>query len=358
MKILIFALSGIGDALMFTPSIKLLRESYPDAQIDALCMFGGVRDIYKRNENLNNILYYNFMKEGAAKSLLYLLKLRGQYDLSINVYPANRKEYNLFSFLVGAKKRAAVDYLRMNGSNLSFLNNIRIKENDKLHNVEENLLLCKKITGKELNERPSLEFPLISEDIDAAKIFFSESRIAESDIVIGFHPGCATLKNHIKRRWEPEKFIELGRKLIKEYGAKVLIFGGPEESQLKNEVKTGIASDSAYVVETKDLAKSAAIMKRCNLFITNDSSLMHVASALRLNVIAIIGPTNTNYIHPWNTEHRIVSLNLECAPCFFYSPRPLICHREDVKFKCIKELSVEMVLKTAASFLKEIKNVS
>ncbi|MDP4176503.1 MAG: glycosyltransferase family 9 protein, partial [Bacteroidota bacterium] len=93
MKILIFALSGIGDALMFTPSIKLLRESYPDAQIDALCMFGGVRDIYKRNENLNNILYYNFMKEGAAKSLLYLLKLRGQYDLSINVYPANRKEY-------------------------------------------------------------------------------------------------------------------------------------------------------------------------------------------------------------------------------------------------------------------------
>jgi heptosyltransferase-2 len=84
-------------------------------------------------------------------------------------------------------------------------------------------------------------------------------------------------------------------------------------------------------------------MKRCDVFVSNDSSLMHVASALKLNVAAIIGPTNTNYIHPWKTGHRIITLNLDCSPCFFYSPRPLICSREDVKFKCIKELTVDMV---------------
>ncbi|MGE5679433.1 MAG: glycosyltransferase family 9 protein [Bacillota bacterium] len=355
MKILIFALSGIGDALMFTPSIKMLRKAYPDAQIDALCMFGGVRDIYNRNENLNNVLFYNFMKEGAFKSLFFLLKLRGKYDLTVNVYPANRKEYNIFSFLVGAPKRAAVDYLRMNKSSLSFLNNIRITEDDSLHNVEENLKLCEKITGMRFLEKPPLEFPLLDEDIQAADDFLRHSNISADELVIGFHPGCATLKNHIKRRWEPEKFSELARRLIEQSKAKILIFGGPEENQLKENVKNSIGSDSAMIVNKKNLAQCAAIMKRCRIFITNDSSLMHVASALGLKVIAIIGPTNTNYIYPWNTDHKIVSLNLECAPCFFYSPRPLICRREDVKFKCIRELSVDMVYNTSVSALRELK---
>ena len=78
---------------------------------------------------------------------------------------------------------------------------------------------------------------------------------------------------------------------------------------------------------------------------------MHVASALQLNVVAILGPTNPNYIHPWETKHNIVRLNLDCSPCFVYSPRPLICFRDDVKFKCIKELTVEMVFASVQKFI-------
>ena len=80
---------------------------------------------------------------------------------------------------------------------------------------------------------------------------------------------------------------------------------------------------------------------------------MHVASAMNLNVVAIIGPTNIKYIHPWMTEYKIVTLNLECSPCFIYSPRPLICFRDDVKFKCIKELDVDMVNNAVSYFLKK-----
>jgi ADP-heptose:LPS heptosyltransferase len=78
---------------------------------------------------------------------------------------------------------------------------------------------------------------------------------------------------------------------------------------------------------------------------------MHIASALQLKVVAIIGPTNVNYIYPWKTEHKIVGLNLDCAPCFIYSPLPLVCSRNDVKFKCIKELDVERVYKAVKEFL-------
>ncbi len=345
MKILILALSGIGDALMFTPALKLLRQSLPSAQIDALVMFKGTKEIYETNPNFNKVIHFDFLKEGAANSLKFVVGLRKKYDATINVYPSNRKEYNLISFLIGAKKRVGVEYLRMNSQNLGWLNNVTVQENDKTHNAQTNIKLIEKFLNKKFDDEPEMQIDLSSDDKTYADSFLKENKISDKDFIVGFHPGCATLKNHIKRRWEPEKFAELGKKLIKEKNARVFLFGGPEEEELKSSIYKMIDSENTYVIKTEKFLQSIAIMKRCNVFVTNDSALMHVASALGLKVVAIIGPTNPNYIHPWKTEHKIVSLNLECAPCFFYTPKPLTCSRTDVQFKCIKELDVEMVYK-------------
>ena len=351
MKILIIALSGIGDALMFTPALRLLRKSLPDAEIDALVMYRGAQEIFNSNPILNRVIHFNFLEEGPIESLNFLLQLRKKYDASINVYPSNRKEYNLISFLIGAKQKTGVVYLRKDKSNLGFLNNIRILENDTIHNVLTNIKMCEALVGKKFNEEPSLEYPIPEKEKKAAESYLSDLGISDSELIVGLHPGCATIKNHIKRRWEPEKFAELGKKLIENHSARILIFGGPDEKELKEEISLLINTDKANVVNAESLTKSTAIMKRCNLFITNDSSQMHIAAALGLKVVAIIGPTNQNYIYPWKTEHQIVSLNLDCSPCFFYSPKPLFCNRTDVKFKCIKELTVDMVYSSAEKFL-------
>ena len=320
-----------------------MRKELPSAQIDALVMFKGVKDMYERNPDFNNVFHFDFLKEGALRSVKYIFSLRKKYDVTINVYPSNRKEYNAINFLLGAEKRAAVKYLRKDLQNLGDLNNIRVWENDSVHNVQTNIKLIEELLSKNFNEEPDLKFPLTMEDENFALNFFGENKIKDSDLLIGFHPGSATLKNQIKRRWEPEKFAELGKRLINEKNAKILIFGGPEEDELKINIKEQINSEYAFVIQSGNLAESAALMARCNVFVSNDSSLMHVASALKLNVVAILGPTNPHYIHPWKTEHNIVRLNLDCSPCFIYSPRPLICFRDDVEFKCIKELTVDMV---------------
>ncbi len=343
MKILILALSGIGDALMFTPALQLLRKELPGAQIDALVMFSGVKDIYERNPDLNNVFHFDFIKKGPFRSIKYILGFRGKYDASINVYPSNRKEYNVINFLIGADKRAGAKYLRKDLQNLGDLNNVRVPEDDLVHNAMTNIRLVEKLLNKKFDEEPPLKFPLKMEDENFALKFFSENNIKGSDLLAGFHPGSATLKNQAKRRWEPEKFSELGKRLIKEKNARILIFGGPEERELKQSINSLIDSDNSYIIESGNLGESAALMARCNVFVSNDSSLMHVASALRLKVVAILGPTNPHYIHPWKTEHKIVRLALDCSPCFIYSPRPLICFRDDVLFKCIKELTVDMV---------------
>ncbi|MBE0551588.1 MAG: glycosyltransferase family 9 protein [Ignavibacterium sp.] len=343
MKILILALSGIGDALMFTPALKLLRQSLPSAQIDALVMFRGTKDIYETNPNFNKVIHFDFLKEGVIGSLNFIVGLRNKYDATINVYPSNRKEYNFINFLLGAKKRIGVEYLRMNTSNLGWLNNITVLENDKTHNAQTNIKLVEKLLNKKFDEEPTMQILLSEDDKSFAENFQKEKNISDKDFVVGFHPGCATLKNHIKRRWEPEEFAELGKKLISKKNAKVFLFGGPEEDELKSLINSKINSNNSFVIKTEKFLQSIAIMKRCNVFVTNDSALMHIASALGLKVIAIIGPTNQHYIHPWKTEHKIVSLSLDCAPCFFYSPKPLTCSRTDVQFKCIKELDVDMV---------------
>lgn len=235
-KILIIALSGIGDAIMFTPALKKLKELLPDSEIDALVMYKGAEDIYKRLPYFSRVYRFDFINSPKIDSLKFVFELRKNYDTSINIYPSNRKEYNIINFLIGAKKRAGIDYLRKNFINLGWLNNVCVKENDNLHNVEENIKLVEKLIGKEILDIPSLEFPLTKNDEQAANEFLKNYEINTNELVIGFHPGCATLKNHIKRRWEPDKFAELAAKLIKEKNAKILIFGGPEEDELKKEV--------------------------------------------------------------------------------------------------------------------------
>jgi heptosyltransferase-2 len=351
MNILILALSGIGDALMFTPALSLLRKSLPDARIDALVMFKGVNDMYERNKDIDNVYYFDFLNHGIYASFTYLLKLRNKYQVSINIYPSNRKEYNLINFLIGARKRVGVNYLRMNTRELSFLNNLRITENDSVHNVQTNIKLVEKLLDEKFTDEPGLNFPVTNDDESFAAGYLAELKIKESDVLIGFHPGSATFKNHAFRRWEPEKFAELGRKLTKNTGTKILVFGGPEEEELKQKIVKSVKSGNVFSATAMNLPQSAAVIKRCNVFVTNDSSLMHVASAMKSKVVVVIGPTNTSYIHPWHTSYKIISLGLECSPCFFYSPRPLICSRTDVKFKCIKELSVDRIYNAVESFI-------
>ncbi|MCX8105469.1 MAG: glycosyltransferase family 9 protein [Ignavibacterium album] len=355
MKILVLALSGIGDALMFTPALKLLRQEFPSSQIDVMVMFSGAKEILENNSDLDNLIHFNFLKEGYFKSLKFIFSLRNKYDVTINVYPSNRKEYNLISFLIGANKRVAVRYLRMDNQNFGWLNNITFDEDDSLHNVQTNIRMIEKLLNKKFEEEPQLQLNLKSEELQYAENFLTDNQISKDDLVIGFHPGCATLKNHINRRWEPEKFAELGRQLIKNKNAKIFLFGGPDEEQLKTEIHKMINSSQCFLIKTDKFLQSIAIMKRCNLFVTNDSALMHIASALSLPVVAIIGPTNVNYIHPWKTKYKIASLNLECSPCFFYSPKPLRCTRDDIKFKCIKELTVEDVYSESKKLLEELR---
>jgi heptosyltransferase-2 len=354
MRVLFIGLPGIGDALLSTPAIHLLRKNYPDATIDFLCMFQGAKDIFINNSDINNILYWDFIKAPWYKSLKFVASLRGKYDATINIYPQNRREYNIISFLIGASKRIGVQYLRKDAQNLSWLLTHRIKENDSLHCVEENIALLRFFNISE-TDAPPLQLSLPPGLIAWSEEWYKDRNINKDDLVIGFHSGTAIFKNHVKRRWEPEKFSLLAKMLIEKHNATIMLFGGKEESELRQQINEG-AGNKCTMVNTGSLMQTIALMKHCNLFISNDSALMHIAGALQLPTVGIFGPTNETYVHPWKTNYKIVNTSIECRPCFYYSPKPLTCYRiPSEHFKCVHDISVTMALDAAEELLKSHK---
>ena len=92
-------------------------------------------------------------------------------------------------------------------------------------------------------------------------------------------------------------------------------------------------------------------MKNLDLFVSNDSGLMHLAAAVGLPVVAIFGPTNPKWVKPWKVNSKIVKLNLDCSPCFVYSPKLLMCARKKEEFKCIRDITPEMVINAIKEML-------
>jgi ADP-heptose:LPS heptosyltransferase len=102
MKILVISLAGIGDTLLATPLIRELRANFPSAQIDALVLWAGSRDLLEGNPHLNTVHQHNFLKTSKASSLQFLNPLRKQrYDISINTHPQSRIHYRATAWLVG-----------------------------------------------------------------------------------------------------------------------------------------------------------------------------------------------------------------------------------------------------------------
>ncbi len=338
-KVLCMCLSGVGDALTFTPFLRLLKAARPELQIDVLVMFKASQHMMENNPDVSAVHFVDFINGKALHSLSAVLKLRSnKYDATIAACPANRAEYNLIQILLGGR-RIGHQYNHFNFINLNWLKNDALFEDESRHVVENNADLLQFCGVQIPPELPPLQFPLKPSDRETADNWLKKHGL-ESRRLIGFHAGSALFKNHINKRWPKEKFAELAQKLVALADATVLIFGGPEEDELKGEIAA--ASDRKNRVFTVDglkLPASAALMQQCSCMVTNDSALMHISAAVQTPVVALFGYTNPKMLYPWGVKHRLIRRGLPCSPCFYYSPKPAQC-RAGLEYACIREIDV------------------
>lgn len=353
MKFLINALSGNGDALMFSPALRLLKEKLPDSEIDMLVMFRSVKDMYKENPFLNEIHFIDFLKQSKLRSLSDVRRLsKNNYDYSINVYPANRMEYNITNSFLGAKKKIAHHYLHTGLARGEFFNDILVNEIKDRHNVLQNLDLIKPIVNVSDEEAGSMEIFFSSEYREKAEVWLKENN-PENKLLVGFHPGSSILKNHIHKRWDKAKYAELGNMLMKDYNAKILLFGN--EFELNGEINA-LMDNKGLISSTHDFMDSISRMQHCRLFVSNDTAFMHSAAALKIPTIGIFGYTNYKELYPWKTKNVVIRKDLECSPCFYNSPKPAECiFTGEEEFKCINMIETEEVYEAAKQLLESDK---
>ena len=341
MRIIVNALSGNGDALMFSPSLRLLKERFPDAEIDMLAMFKSVKQMYSHSPFLNEIHFIDFLRQSKAKSLSEISKIRKRhYDIGINVYPANRYEYNVLSYLIGAKARISHHYTHTKASRMEWLNNVLVNEIPDRHNVLQNLDLVKQITTVSDYHAGGLEIFLSDEDKEKAAGWIEEIN-PDGKLLVGFHAGSSTLKNHIHKRWDADRYVEIGKMLMKNNNARILLFG--IEHDVNNYIYEKMDGE-AVIASTSNFMDSMARMAHCGLFISNDTAFMHSAAAFKIPTVAIFAYTNYLELYPWQTEHFIVRRLLGCSPCFYNSPKPVECIWQGAdEFMCIRQISVQEV---------------
>jgi len=357
-KIVIFCLPGIGDAILFTPALALLRRALPEARITAITMFRGTADILETNPDLDEVRHFGFFNAGRLEGIHYVLGLRRErFDLSIMPFPSNRLEYNVVNWLVGRRWRAAHRHNHQSWQNLWFLNNIVVREDGHLHNVEENLHLvrtiCQRLGAPVTEPEPTsghaagsqqvqLKLALPPEDVAYGNAFLAERRIDPDTMLFGFHTWSSTYKNMTKKCWGKDNFVALIRRLSQAHPrARFLIFSGPAD-EVVNEYIMQHVDNRVMLVREANLRRALAVLKHCRLFISNDSGNMHLAAALGVPVVALFGPTNWQRLHPWIGHHTIVRGNLPCMPCFYYSSRPLRCVA-NLDYACMREISVDEV---------------
>lgn len=341
-KVLIFFSIGIGDVLMTTPALQAIQKLRQNYQIDALFMNKSVCDLFGSCGWFDQVHLINFLGDSKVESLKKIFKLRAEkYDKSLMIFPANHYLYQLVTYSLGAKERFGHRYLEGALPDFQFLYNRYIVEDRSLHCVEENYRLFEKCFSTTLDREFTLNIPLGVNDRDFADRFIEQNRLGGRKL-IGIHAGCDVLKNMIHKRWSTDNYGKLLKKISREEpDTRFLIFGGPAEYEMNEEIAAHIP-DCSLIVKNTTFLQSAAVMEKCNLFIANDSGLMHTSAALHLPVLAIFGPTNPVYLHPYRSEYEIVQKNFSCQPCFEYARKPLICNQQD-KYKCIKQLTIEEV---------------
>jgi ADP-heptose:LPS heptosyltransferase len=306
-KILVISLAGIGDTLIATPLIRELRENYPDATIDALVMWPGAKDLLEHNPNVNRVFQKNMMKCGKLDAVQFLWSLRRErYQLSINTHPQSRIHYRVAACFAGAQVRISHKYECFTWLD-RWLVTGTLPQDYSRHSIENNFDILPMIGAKRKVASPAMEFFLEPGDEQFASDFLAKLKLSGQKI-LGIHVGSGGTKNLPLKRWPLKNYVSLVRQLNQQRpDIRILLFGGPEEAGDHRVVLAQANLDLTIEARTKNLRETAALMKRCNAFLSVDTALMHIAAAIKVpNQMVIEAPTLNVTNWPYGNNFTLI----------------------------------------------------
>ncbi len=331
-KILVMHTGGwIGDMILLTPALRALRKELPKAHISILVR-PLVRDLMKRNPYLHEVMVYD--KRGKHRGIRQMRKFghrlnAKRFDTAIILHP-NSIRSALLAYIAGIPERVGAN---MRGREL--LLTAKVKRRDDIHEVQRYLDVISPVVGTGHDGR--LEFWGVGRDDEA----FADSILAgHAGPVIGINP-CTTWPS---KQWPAERFARLADLLAQQFGACVLITGGPGDFHIADRITKLASSEPVNLIGSTTIWQLGALIKRCCLYITCDSGPMHISVAVDTPTIALFGPTDPVRHGPYGSGHKVMRKETRCSPCYQRE-----CKRRD----CMNAIQVEDIMKVVESRLVE-----
>jgi heptosyltransferase II len=347
-RILVRGVNWLGDAVMTTPALMRLREARPEAHI-ALLTPSKLADLWSDHPAVNAVL--TFEPEESVFDVARKIREQG-FDLAI-VLP-NSPRSALEVFFAGVPVRIGVrrfgrswaftdpcyhrkDAVTVRKTSMATIKKLvrmnpaepRADYPEFCHQVLDYLFLMRSAGAKTTPSAPTL---LISADeVSAARKRFNAP---QGRALFGLNAGA---EYGPAKRWPVERFIETARALIQQTSCQWWILGGPGDVALADSIARQLPEDSARSLAGKtSLREVCAVLKACDVVLTNDTGPMHVAAAVGTPVVVPFGSTCPELTAPgWppGAGHELLRGQAPCAPCF-----RRVC---PIDFRCMTSITVD-----------------
>ncbi|MBX3237441.1 MAG: lipopolysaccharide heptosyltransferase II [Nitrospiraceae bacterium] len=337
-RIVVRGPNWLGDAVMCEPALDLVRALFPEADV-TLLVKPGIAELLANHPAVNRMLVYDDRGRHAGlagKWTLAGVLRRHRFDLAILFQ--NAFEAALLSFLAGIPRRFGY---ATDGRGLLLTDPVSPpgRKSGK-HQVEYYWDMLKPLGGQGTPPAPRLF--VTQEEAEAMKIRLADAGIAPGDVVIGVNPGSTYGQ---AKRWLPERYAEVVNRLVKDTQARVrgrvavAILGAKGEEQLGKSIAAQIKARTVVCSGQTTVRELLALVKRCQLFLTNDTGPMHVAAAFDVPLVAVFGPTDWQATSPYRVAAQLMRQPVACAPCLL---------REcPIDHRCMTAVTVDQVYQAA-----------
>jgi lipopolysaccharide heptosyltransferase II len=259
-----------------------------------------------------------------------------KFDLAVVLHPINR--VHLITCFAGIPRRLGYD------RKLGFLLTDRIKHTKQLgekHELEYSLDLLRYLGVEPKDKAPFM--PIKPESEEWVEELFAREGIKNTDRVLAIHPGASCPS----KIWPNERFAEVADKLAEKYGFRVLVIAGPKDITLADNVIKHMRRPAISLAGRTSVSQLSSVLKRCALFISNDSGPVHIASAVGTPVISIFGRNQKGLSPrrwgPLGARDKALHKDIGCIEC--------LAHNCVKGFACLRAITVQDILSAADQIL-------
>ncbi|MCG7584496.1 lipopolysaccharide heptosyltransferase II [Photobacterium sp. OFAV2-7] len=313
MKILIIGPSWVGDMVMSQSLYISLKQQHPDASIDVMAP-AWCRPILERMPEIDNAIE---MPIGHGEFNLkgrYLLgkKLRKAQYTHAYVLPNSAKSA-LIPLFAGIPSRTGWK----GESRYGLLNDIRTNKKDFGLMVERYCALAyQKQDMGDSSCLSAIPQPKLLVDRASQQHCIEHLGLDLTRPIIGMCPGA---EFGPAKRWPDKYFAQVASEMIQQ-GYQVWLFGSNKDQAVTSDIQQQIAPElrqhCANLAGKTQLVEAVDLLASCDIVISNDSGLMHIAAAVGTKIIAVYGSTSPDYTPPLSQQVEIVHTDISCRPCF------------------------------------------